>query len=87
MAPKVKILKIPKLNTLVIKQYDGQFFVTDKNSIVIDVFGLASILKFMVFNKLLSHKVLEGILEEFHSTGELNYGSETKGKENFNNTN
>jgi hypothetical protein len=79
MAPKVKIFKINKLNTLVIKQSGGQFFVTDKDSIVIDIFGLSAILKFMVFNNILSHKVLEGILEEYYS-----YGTEIKSEKNFN---
>lgn len=38
-----------------------------KDSIVIDVIGLSSILKFLVFTNIISHKILEGILEEYYS--------------------
>jgi len=55
------------MNIVVIRQSDGHFFVSTKDSIVIDIFGLSSILKFMLFSDMLSPKVLEGILEEYHS--------------------
>lgn len=68
MPPKLKIFKIPNMNVIVIKQSGGNFFVSTKDSIVIDIFGLSSMLKFMLFAKILSPKVLEGILEEYNSS-------------------
>lgn len=64
---KLKITKIPKMNILVIKQEGGKFFIATRDSIVIDIFGLSSLLKFMIFNGLISPKVLEGVLEEYNS--------------------
>lgn len=56
------------MNTIVIKQSgDKKFFVATPDSIVIDIFGLSSILKFLLFSKMLSKRVLEGVLEEFDS--------------------
>jgi hypothetical protein len=69
---KLKVFKIPNMNILVIKQTGGRFFVSTKDSIVIDIFGLASILKFLLLSKMLSPKTLEGLLEEYYSSkGEL----------------
>jgi hypothetical protein len=65
---KLFITKIPKFNTLVIKQKGGNFFLASKDSIVIDIYGLSLILKFLVMNKYISHRILEGILDEFNST-------------------
>lgn len=67
MPAKLKIFKIPRMNTIVIKQTEGKFFMSTKDSIVIDVIGLSSILKFLVFTNIISHKILEGILEEYYS--------------------
>lgn len=61
------VTKIPHLNTLVIKQKEGKFFISTRDSIVIDVPGLAFIIKFLVMNGMVSHKVLEGILDEYRS--------------------
>jgi hypothetical protein len=55
------------MNTIVIKQSGGNFFVATRDSIVIDIFGLSSILKFLLFSNMISPKVLEGILEEYNS--------------------
>jgi hypothetical protein len=55
------------MNIIVIKQLEGNFFVSTKDSIVIDIFGLSSLLKFLLFSGMISKRVLEGILEEFHS--------------------
>lgn len=73
MPAKLKVLRIPNMNIVVIKQTEGgNFFVSTKDSIVIDIFGLSSILKFMLFSGILSPRVLEGILEEYDSMkGEL----------------
>lgn len=68
MTPKLRVFKIPHMNVIVIKQTGGSnFFVSTKDSIVIDIFGLSSILKFLLFSKMISPKVLEGILEEYNS--------------------
>lgn len=67
MPAKLRITKIPHMNTIVIKQEEGgRFFISTRDSIVIDIFGLSSILKFLVFNEIISPKVLEGILEEYY---------------------
>ena len=71
---RVTVTKLPHYNTLVIKQYgDKQFFITSYDSIVISVDSLSFLLKFLVENNYLSHKVLEGILEEFHSSERTAY--------------
>jgi hypothetical protein len=66
---KLRVFKIPNMNIIVIKQTGkANFFVSTKDSIVIDIFGLSSILKFLLFAGIVSPKVLEGILEEYNST-------------------
>ena len=66
--PKLTVTKIPKLNTLVIKQVDGRdFFISAPNVLVISISSLAFLLKFLVDNEFLSYRVLEGVLEEYHS--------------------
>lgn len=67
--PKLSVTKIPKLNTLVIKQRGGNFFIASQDAIVIEIGMLSQLLKFMLNNGILSHKVLEGVLEEYHSYG------------------
>lgn len=67
MTTKLKIFKIPNMNLLVIKQSGGNYFVATNDSIVIDIFGLSSILKYLLVSELLSPKVLEGVLEEYYS--------------------
>lgn len=65
---RLKVTRIPFLNTIVIKQTGGKFFVSTTDSIVIDIPGLAFILKFLVMNGIVSHRVLEGILDEYRSS-------------------
>lgn len=72
MTSKLRVFKIPHMNTIVIKQVnDGEdgkrFFVATSDSIVIDIFGLSSILKFLLLSGMMSPRVLEGILEEYYS--------------------
>jgi len=73
MSAKLRVTKIPNMNIIVIKQSGGSnFFVSTKDSILIDIFGLSSILKFLLFSGMMSPKVLSGILEEWESSkGEL----------------
>lgn len=65
---RLTVTRIPKLNTIVIKQTGKQFFVGTRDSIVIDIPGLSFILKFLVINNIMSHKVLEGIIDEYYSS-------------------
>jgi hypothetical protein len=64
------VTKIPYLNTIVIKKRGRPFFISTKDSIVIDIFGLAFIIKFLVMNNLISYRILEGILDEYNSSRE-----------------
>jgi hypothetical protein len=67
--PKLRVFKVPNMNIIVLKQDEGgHFFVSTKDSLLIDIFGLSSILKFLLFSRMVSPKVLEGILEEFYSS-------------------
>jgi hypothetical protein len=62
---RLNVTRIPYLNTLVIKQVGGRFFISTQDSIVIDVPGLSFLIKFLVMSDLLSYRVLEGILDEY----------------------
>jgi hypothetical protein len=67
---KLKITRLPKTNTLIIKQEDGNgFFVGSRNCLVINIPSLIFILNFLVKNELIEHQVLEGILEDYHTGG------------------
>jgi hypothetical protein len=66
---KLTVRKIPRVNTLVLTQTEGQeFFVSTKDNIVISISSLAFIISFLVKNGYVNFKVLEGILEEYNST-------------------
>ena len=81
MPLKIKVTKIPNLNTLVIKQEGGRYFLAAEDSIVIDVPGLSYLIKFLLFSGYLSPRTLEGILEEYHSyAADEHYRSNTKEK-------
>ncbi len=61
----LKVLKIPQLNTIVLKQVGGQnFFVAAPNSIVISEENLKFIIKFLLFNGYLGKEFLKEILQE-----------------------
>jgi hypothetical protein len=61
---KVTVQKIQNLNTLVIKQQEGRFFISTQDSIVISVPCFAYLLKFLIQNNYISKKIVEGILQE-----------------------
>jgi hypothetical protein len=61
---RLTVQKIRNLNTLVIKQTEGRFFIATADSIIISVDSLANLLHFMVQNGLVSRKVLEVILQD-----------------------
>lgn len=68
MTSKIKCIKLPSLNTIVIKQIEGRdFFITTQDSLVIGISSLVFILHFLIMNGFLSPKTLEGILEEWYS--------------------
>jgi hypothetical protein len=60
----LKITKLPFIDTIIIKQRGRRFFLSTRDSIVIDTEGLELILRFLVMNDMLDHKVLERILDE-----------------------
>jgi len=62
---RLTVTKLPHLNTLVIKQTGRRFFISTSNSIVIDIVGLSFLIKFLIVNKIISHRILEGILDEY----------------------
>jgi len=65
---RIKVTKIPNLNTIVIKQEDGRdFFITSSDSIVISVSSFIFILHFLIMNGYISQKTLEGILEDYYT--------------------
>jgi hypothetical protein len=81
---KVTVTVLPALNTLVIKQVEGKdFFISTNDSIIISVQNLAFILSFLVNNGFVSHKVLEGILEDYHTDKGAKSVIKTSGDSNF----
>ena len=65
--PSLKIIKIPHIDTIVIKQHDRKFFITTKDSIVIDTTGLYMIIEFLILNNMIDSTILERILDEYRS--------------------
>lgn len=66
---RLRISRIPKLNTIVIRQdQERTFFIASPSSIVLGIDTFSFILKFLVENGYISHKILEGILEEYNSS-------------------
>jgi hypothetical protein len=71
VASKLTVLRIPHMNTIVIRQLgDKKFFVATSDAIVIDMFGLSSILKFLLVSGMMSPRVLEGVLGEYYDAQE-----------------
>ena len=67
--PSLKIARLAKLNTLVMKQsQNNTFFISTQNGIVISIPALMFIIRFLILNNLIDSKVIEGILEEYHSS-------------------
>jgi hypothetical protein len=76
----LKMSRIPKLNTIVIRQdSERAFFIASPTSIVVSVDTLSFIIKFLTDNGYIDHEVLEGILEEYHSGG----GNDMRRKNDF----
>lgn len=67
---QLTISKISNLDSIVIKQVGGKgFFLSAPDAIVISITSLTFILNFMIKHGIMSPKVLEGILEEYYSSG------------------
>jgi hypothetical protein len=60
---RVRVLYLPKFRTIIVKQ-TGNFFRTSQDTLVIDIPGLAFLLKYLLMSGVLPVKVVEGILEE-----------------------
>ncbi len=73
---KLQVTKIPRLNSLVITQEGHDFFVSTKNGIIISVSQLANLILILIRLGFLNPKVLEGILEDVHTSEK--YNSERK---------
>ena len=66
MKSELEIYKIDNINTIVIKKISGRPFLSTQNSIIISIPTLAMLIKFLIRNRLMSKKVLEGILSELN---------------------
>lgn len=66
LPPSVTITNIPNINTIVIKQRGSKFFVSTRDSVVIDLAGLSLIIRFLVINKILDRTILERILDDLN---------------------
>ena len=64
----IHVRKIDPLNLLVfdIGRDNEEVILTD-TSVIISIANISAIIKFLVFNSILSHKALEGILEEYYT--------------------
>ena len=64
----IKIIKLNGLNAISIqKDKDDRTFISTNDGIVISMPSLSTIIKYLIINKFMSPKVLEGILEEYYS--------------------
>lgn len=64
----IHVRKIDPLNLLVfdIGRDNEEVILTD-TSVIISISNIFAIIKFLVFNKILSYKALEGVLEEYYT--------------------
>lgn len=60
----VKLTVIPQLNSVVIKQYNGHFFIAAPNSIIIDKDGLLALIKELENINFIDRYDLEAILDD-----------------------
>jgi hypothetical protein len=67
--PSLKITRLARLNTLILKQSENStFFISSQNGIVIGIPSLLFIIRFLILNNIIDYRTLEGILEEYHSS-------------------
>jgi hypothetical protein len=65
---KITVQKLNKLNTLVIKQQEGRFFIATSDSIIISIPCYVDLLRFLVQNDYVSIKSLEGVIQDVRDT-------------------
>jgi hypothetical protein len=88
MSTKLTVIKIPVVNSIVIKQYGGRdFFISAPDSIIISPQSLAFLLSFLVENGFISEKLLEGVLEGFYTQKGRDNGSTKDVREETSDTN
>ena len=64
----ISVTVLPGTNTLVIrKDEDSRVFILTNDSIIISKDTLVVLLKYMLMNNLINHKIFEGLLEEIHT--------------------
>lgn len=59
----LKITKLQNLNLLVIKQSDGNFFITAKDSIIIDIEGVYKLLNNLLYTNMIDAEIVKEILD------------------------
>jgi hypothetical protein len=63
---KLTVTKLPVNSNIILKQIGGKdFFISSNDSIILSPSSLANILKFLVIGGYISHKLLEGVLEDY----------------------
>lgn len=62
--PALLITKLPHLDTIVIRQRGRSFFISTRDSIVIDIEGLSKIVEFLIDNEMMDYAILERIINE-----------------------
>ena len=68
---RLQVTKLKGLNLLILSQEEEMsFFVGTPDKVIISIPTLASILKFLLINDIMSPKVLEGVLTEYRTTKE-----------------
>lgn len=77
----VKLTRIPPLNSVVIKQENGHFFISTPNSIIIDKAGLVRLIEELGYIGFISWHELEEIGDHIYMNRSLNAD-----EENSNNT-
>lgn len=64
----ISVTVLPGTSTLVIrKDEDSRVFILTNDSIIISKDTLVVLLKYMLMNNLINHKIFEGLLEEIHT--------------------
>jgi hypothetical protein len=62
----VDITYLPRVNCLIIKRH-GKAFITTKDAVIFDRDMFIQMLHAMIRNGQIDYKILEGILEDFHT--------------------
>jgi hypothetical protein len=64
----ISVISLPGTNTLIIrKDENSRVFILTNDSIIISKDTLVVLLKYMLINNLINHKIFEGLLEELYT--------------------